>query len=289
MEKPITIDDVIVGAICGLVAIPICEASWHAIVVEEDAMVRGIVGLLVGLPLGVASLSFHWWKEGPLRRWAQQQAARWWPAAAFLAFIYFTGPDLYQRTVALNKVTQSDSPAVTSQQPASASIQSKPEYLFDFAFGIDNGLGDSRPTMLAATSAITRDRLRVFVDYSFYRQGWMQKIRAPIGEIKEPVKGQRVAVPFIFSAMRDDAPTYDLWWGDPQSRFAIFPPDTTNFLPVTIAHAHVAVVGPSGMEQHYYFILLRIPAQPNQPNVPRFEILRGPETNWVSEWENETK
>jgi|GEM_PF-5030765 hypothetical protein len=165
----------------------------------------------------------------------------------------------------------------------------RPEYLKNIGFGVDNGAGDSRPTMLAATSAITTDRLRIFVDYSIYRHGWMPKIRAPIGEIKEPVNGQLVRIPFIFSAMRDDAPTYDLWWGDPQSRFAIFPPDLSDLLPVTITRARVAIIGPSGTEQYYYFLLLRIPSQQNQPNARRFEILRGPETNWIGDWESETK
>jgi len=99
MEKPLTKDDFIVGAVCGLIAIPICEASWHAIVVEHDATVRVVVGLAIGLPIGLMGLSFHWWKDGLLRHWVQRQTTRWWPAIALLSLLYLLGPNIYQRAL----------------------------------------------------------------------------------------------------------------------------------------------------------------------------------------------
>ena len=54
-----------------------------------------------------------------------------------------------------------------------------PQFLKNIAFGVDDG--PSMPTRFGATSTVTVERLRVFVDYSSYRNGWMPKIRAPIG------------------------------------------------------------------------------------------------------------
>src|SRR5712692_4092192 len=100
------------------------------------------------------------------------------------------------------------SPASSGDAP-----KPRPEYLKNISFGIDEG---DRPSMVGAISAITTDRLRVSVDYSLYRNGWMQIIRAPIGEIKEPVKGQRVGIALITTAAnRPGAGSNDLWWGDP--------------------------------------------------------------------------
>src|SRR5260221_3402457 len=47
-----------------------------------------------------------------------------------------------------------------------------PEYLKEIGLGIGNG---AIPLSLSAISTITAERLRVFVDYSEYRSGWMPK------------------------------------------------------------------------------------------------------------------
>jgi regulator of replication initiation timing len=88
------IEDVVVGVVCGLIAVPLCEASWHAIVVESE-IARGIAGLAFGIPIGVFGFTFHWWK-GKLQRVADA-AVYWWPIAIVLAFGYVAGPVIYQR------------------------------------------------------------------------------------------------------------------------------------------------------------------------------------------------
>ena len=90
MENSI-IEDVVVGVVCGLIAVPLCEASWHAIVVESE-IARGIAGLAFGIPIGVFGFTFHWWK-GKLQRVADA-AVYWWPIAIVLAFGYVANPSI---------------------------------------------------------------------------------------------------------------------------------------------------------------------------------------------------
>jgi hypothetical protein len=99
MDKPFTRDDLLVIAACEFVAIPLCDASWHAIVVEHDALLRGIVGLGFGLVIGIAGLTFHWWKDGPFRQSVRLHTARWWPILFLASFVYFVGPNLYERVL----------------------------------------------------------------------------------------------------------------------------------------------------------------------------------------------
>jgi hypothetical protein len=96
-------DDIIVGAICGLIAIPICEASWHAIVTDGE-IARGVVGLSFGLPIGLVGLSYHWWKDKT--RFIGEAAIYWWPIAVVVAFIYVCGPIIYRRSTTSNLFTQ---------------------------------------------------------------------------------------------------------------------------------------------------------------------------------------
>jgi hypothetical protein len=168
--------------------------------------------------------------------------------------------------------------------PASGQTASNhsPEYLKDIAFGIDDG---TKSTMMGAESAITADRLRVFVDYSLYRNGWVQRTRATIGVIKEPIKGQYVSLPLISTGRFVNTGSNDLWWGGPLSAsFPIPPPDLSDLLPAIPVRARLVVIGPSDEEQHYYFMLIRVAAQPGER---RFGIVRPPETDWIDEWERE--
>jgi hypothetical protein len=96
-----TLADAFVFTACELTAVPLCHAGWEAVVSDEHIF-RGIVALVVGIPLGIFGLSFHWLKEqlgGSSLEWIQRQGSRWWPAAILLAFIYAAGPSIYQRTV----------------------------------------------------------------------------------------------------------------------------------------------------------------------------------------------
>ncbi len=159
---------------------------------------------------------------------------------------------------------------------------SKPEYLKNITFGVDDGGG---PTWMRAESVVTTDKLRVLVDYSLYRNGWVQKIRAPIGEIKNPVNGERVEIIFTSSGRYINSGTNDLWWGLPPAQYPIPAPDLNDLIPALPVRARLVIIGPSNDEQHYYFMLIRAAAQSGSK---RFGILRGPEADWIAEWEGET-
>jgi len=92
--------DFSVAVVGGLIAVPLCDASWHAIVGERET-IRGVVGLLCGLPIGIAAFSFHWWKGllPSAANWTTSQSRRWWPAALAIAMIYVLGPTAYERAV----------------------------------------------------------------------------------------------------------------------------------------------------------------------------------------------
>lgn len=124
--------DFAVASVCSLVAFPLCDAGWHAIVVEHDAMTRGAIGLAVGLPVGLLGLSFHWWKNfvPSVRDWVLPEAKRWWPAAIALCVVYVAGPEIYRRAAAPSPAVtapahepkaETDSPPV-NKQPASEGI-----------------------------------------------------------------------------------------------------------------------------------------------------------------------
>jgi hypothetical protein len=93
--------DAVVFAACELIAIPLCHAGWEAVVTEQHYG-RGMVALVVGLPLGVLGAGFHWWKakiSASAREWIQQQVSRWWLAPLLFAVVYAAGPNIYQRAV----------------------------------------------------------------------------------------------------------------------------------------------------------------------------------------------
>ena len=110
-------EDIVVAIVCELVAVPLCHASWEAIVAGNDIL-RGIVGLAFGLPIGVAGLTFHWWK-GRISR-ITDAAVYWWPIAIVLAFAYVCGPAIYRRS-------QQPSPSIIAKAvtDAVAPIQSQ--------------------------------------------------------------------------------------------------------------------------------------------------------------------
>ena len=74
-------------------------------------------------------------------------------------------------------------------------------------------------------------------------------------------------------------------WGDPDLRYSISPPDLTDLLPATPFRARLVIVGPSGAEQHVYFMLIRVA---KEPPVRGFGILREQNSDWKAEWEQET-
>jgi hypothetical protein len=98
-----TPDDWAVAAVSALIAIPLCEAGWHAVVNEPEHFARGLTAILVGVPLGLAGFSFHRWKtkiSAKARDAIGLASLRWWPISLFLAFAYFAVPVAYQRATA---------------------------------------------------------------------------------------------------------------------------------------------------------------------------------------------
>jgi hypothetical protein len=91
--------DLAVFAASELFAVPICHAGWEAIVSGQH-MDRGFIALLVGIPIGLAGASFHWWKthlERRYRQWLRAAAPRLVIATLLLAFVYVTAPEIYRR------------------------------------------------------------------------------------------------------------------------------------------------------------------------------------------------
>jgi hypothetical protein len=118
--------------------------------------------------------------------------ARYWLAIILVGFLYAASPAIYHRAVAPEPSAPTDmtgpsAPALCSDGPcAPVRLRSGPQYLKEIGLGIG-----PEPLSFGGTSVVTAERLRVFVDYSEYRSGWMPKTRAFIGELKEPVKGKR--------------------------------------------------------------------------------------------------
>jgi hypothetical protein len=156
-----------------------------------------------------------------------------------------------------------------------------PEYFKGFGLGT----GGVEPLILNGISAVTTDRLRVFVDYSEYRSGWMEKARATIGEIKEPVKGRTEHLQLIYYQKdRPNAGQNALWWGEPSKEQPVVASTFSGSpLPAILVRARLAIVGPEG-EQHYYFLLVR-----GGENIGTgVGVIQQHELgDWITEWESE--
>jgi len=161
---------------------------------------------------------------------------------------------IYRRATGVNETAETSiAPRPPSTEP---SLAKRPEYLKNISFGGDYG---NPSTIIEAIPTITTDRLRVYIDYSYYKAGWMQKVRAPIGEIKEPVAGVHVSLPIINYGQRPNGGGNDVGWGDPDLRYSISPPDLTDFIAGDPVSCRLVIVGPSGAEQHVYFMLIVLP------------------------------
>jgi hypothetical protein len=140
------------------------------------------------------------------------------------------------------------------------------------------------PLALGATSAVTAQRLRVFVDYSSYRSGWMSRLRVPIGEITNPVDGVFSKTQLIFKETRQNGGTNELWWGQHGNSHPVSGPEYNGVTPVTPTRGRVVIMDDAGKVQFIYFELLRATDPKRQP----FTILQGPAVeDWINKWEAE--
>jgi len=287
------------------------ESNWTYV----DGAVLGLselLFLLFGLPFGddlyhdKPITPAHWFYlsvavlcaiGGPMwplirKRWASQRIsasvsnaaldARTWIAVLIGGFLYVAAPGMYHRATApvASAPPFSSSSVLCSDGPcAPVHLKPAPQYLKEIGLGTG-----SEPLSLGATSVVTAERLRVFVDYSEYRSGWMPKARAFIGELKEPVKGKTERLQLIYSAVKANGGTNNLWWGDPSQNHDV---SASTFngspLPAIIVRGRVAIIGSSG-EQHYYFILVRgaenIGTQVGV--IPEYES-----GDWIESWEKD--
>jgi len=127
---PFPIDQVVVFLAGAVFAAPLGKIGWDTILSSEPfagAWWKGILELCVGVMIGLAGVSFHWWKrwlKAPTRDWIQRNALRWWlPVACMLFFVYVVGPDIYRRAILPPWASVSPSPTGT---PAAA--QPDPRY-----------------------------------------------------------------------------------------------------------------------------------------------------------------
>jgi hypothetical protein len=206
--------------------------------------------------------------------------ARYWLAIILVGFLYAASPEMYRRAVVPVAPVSSSPPVLCSDGPcAPVHLKPAPQYLKEI--GLGNGPG--QPLSFQGVPVVTSERLRVFVDYSEYRSGWMPKTRAFIGEFKEPVKGKVERLQLIYSATKENAGTNTLWWGDPSQNHAVTTPIYSSNIPAIIVRARVAIIGPGG-EQHHYFMLVR-----EAENIGTYVgvIPEHDSGDWIESWENE--
>jgi hypothetical protein len=195
--------------------------------------------------------------------------------------IWAIPPDHKSFGAILYSTTQQASTLSQAGGPVEATVK-RPEYVRNIVIAPAFS-ADQLPLVLGGVSAVTLDRLRVFVDYSTHRNGWVPRTRVAIGEIKEPVQDQNIRMQLVYSGKPEGAGNNDLWWGNPNLKEALPPPDTNFFLPAIPVRARVVFIGPSG-EQHYYFMVLR----GADGSANRIGILRQHELDWVADWERST-
>jgi hypothetical protein len=212
-------DDVIVGVIGGLVAVPLCDASWHAIVTEAE-YTRGLAGLLVGLPVGIAGLTFHWWKD-KVRwlHWIGAQSIYWLPAVIGMAFVYVAGPEIYRRAI---------QPATSTGQMASPpSALPQAQYLNSFRISSKNA-SDEHPIVVSGKFVVDVDDLAISVLWSDMNG----QHRTPIGHSGPHSKDEEISINVVTATDVTNPNGSTLFWGDPKDGHPVPNQPLTQALPI---------------------------------------------------------
>ena len=121
-------DDVIIFVASECFAVPLNIAAGEAFV--GGLYVNTFFGWGIGVPLAIAGLTYHWWKQWikeSAQNWIGVTGRRWWPAAMMLAFIYVTGPSIYRRATTPLEGPPTPIPARGNSLPAVALSPSSPE------------------------------------------------------------------------------------------------------------------------------------------------------------------
>jgi hypothetical protein len=142
------------------------------------------------------------------------------------------------------------------------------------------GLSTVPELTLWAKPAVDATRLKIYVDYSQYRDGWMPRTRAYIGEINA-AKDERVQLPLTSSARIPNGGENTLWWGSPLAFHPVTDFEFNPLVPAVLVRARIAIVGPTGAEQHHYFLLVRSAEIGGRIGI----ISAGDADGWVGNWE----
>jgi len=156
----------------------------------------------------------------------------------------------------------------------------QPIYLAGLALWV--GQLDQIPLYLVAKTAVTAERLRVFIDYEKKNPGqhrtqhssWLGRGRVEIADLSDIVKDRDIRVPLVTTVkgLNDDAlPVFGTEPGV----------NNKNSVGKYTVRGRVVVLGHGGDEQHYYFILL----QTN--GTPPFILVQGEDLYFTSDWEVE--
>jgi hypothetical protein len=247
----------------------------HTLIAAGTAMLAGAVVLAISKAIKRAAKP-----KGPLFQDFAKLANKAWFWVFVAMAIIFGVPFMVSYVSPPATHVASDSTVLCWDGPC-APTHKKPgaEYFKEIGLGSSPG----QPLMLQATSIATSERLRMFVDYSEYRNGWMPRTRAFIGEIKEPVRGKIERLPLIVQATKENAGQNTLWWGDPTQNNAVTTPSYSSNIPAILVRARLSVLGPSG-EQHHYFMLVRDAANTGTYVGILPEHDSG---DWIESWEKE--
>ncbi|MFZ3177180.1 MAG: hypothetical protein WA150_04350 [Methylovirgula sp.] len=126
---------------------------------------------------------------------------------------------------------------------------------------------DGKTASLSIEYAETGARLRIFIDYSSYIRamtvvGWSKRIRKPLWEVRDFVRGQRAVFPLLqFSDLPGGA--RGLCWGIPEMKDGVL----QNPLALGKQAVRIAFIGDDGSEQYFSFFMVRNAVQDGQQTV----------------------
>jgi hypothetical protein len=188
---------------------------------------------------------------------------------------------------ALGTRTLADISAEKQTAAPSLSVIAQEQFLKDAVLA-DWSDNPKEPLIFLGTPTLTTDRLRVVVEYSIYRNGWMSRVRFEVDPIKEPIKGQRVKVPVAHVGTKQNGGMEDLWWGtDPHSANLVTNNPIYASGPASLTRGRVVIIGPNNKEQNaVYFEIVRAPN--DATGNLKFMVLQGREVgDWISDWEKD--
>jgi hypothetical protein len=96
--RPSQFNNIVVVITSELLALPFCFSGTEGFM-SNDWM-KTAKGFGIGLPLGIAGLTFPLWGQRlkrPNQDWIQRSAKKWWPVSLLAAFVFVAVPEIYDR------------------------------------------------------------------------------------------------------------------------------------------------------------------------------------------------